>query len=78
MACCGRHLGERVDFSRRAAEAGAFEQMRGEIAIPIFGGDGSEIVLPGGGSGGLGEGGSDVIAAAAARRAPRESTLLMF
>ena len=54
----GRHLGERVDFSGRAAEAGAFEQVRGEVAIPVFGGDGREIVLPGGGSGGLGEQGS--------------------
>ncbi len=59
MACCGRHFREGVDFSGRASEAGAFEQMRGQIAIPIFGGDGSEIVLPGGGPGGLGYGGSD-------------------
>ena len=53
-----RHLGERVNLSRRASESGAFQQVRGEVAIPVFGADGREIVLPGGGSGGLGEQGS--------------------
>ena len=51
----GRHLRKGVDFGGSAAEAGAFQQVRGEVAIPVFGADGREIVLPGGGSGGLRE-----------------------
>ena len=49
-----RHLRERLDFLRRAAESGALQQMRGEIVIPIRGADGREIVLPFGCRGGLG------------------------
>ena len=49
----GRQFCERLDFVRSSAEAGALQQVGGEIVIPIRGRDGLEIVLPGGGSGGL-------------------------
>ena len=56
-ACAGRHFRQRLDFLRCAAESGALEQVRGKIVIPIRGGDGRQIVLPGRGSGGLRDGG---------------------
>ena len=43
-----------LDFLGSAAESGALEQVRREIVIPIRGTDGGQIVLPGGGAGGLG------------------------
>ena len=43
----GRHFRERVDFVRRAAEAGAFQQMRREVVVPVRGGNGRQIILPG-------------------------------
>ena len=45
-----------LDFLGRAAESGAFEQVRGEIVIPIGGTDRGQIVLPRGRAGGLGHG----------------------
>ena len=51
----GRHFRQRLDFLRGSAESGALQQVRREIVIPVCGADGRQIVLPGGGSGGLGE-----------------------
>ncbi len=53
----GRQFRERLDLVRSSTEAGAFQQVGGEIVIPIRGSDGLEIVLPGSGSGGLRDGG---------------------
>ena len=52
----GRQFGKRLDFIRSSTEAGAFQQVGGKVVIPIRGRDGLEIVLPGRGSGGLGDG----------------------
>ena len=47
-----RHGGQGLDLFGRAAEAGAFQQMRGAIVIPIVVGDGGEVADPGTGGGG--------------------------
>src|SRR6185312_850852 len=50
----GRQLRERRDLFRCAAEAGAFQKVRGGVVIPVGGSDRSEVVLPGAGRGSFG------------------------
>jgi hypothetical protein len=42
----GRHVGQGLDFGGRSTEAGALEEMRGAVVIPVAGADGREIADP--------------------------------
>jgi hypothetical protein len=49
------HFGQYLDFLGSSTEAGALEQVRGEVVVPVRGTDGGQVVLPRGGAGLLGE-----------------------